>query len=148
MLSCVGYDHPWLCYDFANFCLLWISRIVLVYVFVPCLVSLILCFVSSLLCFVLVQQVLVFLWFSFFFHSFVLFPFAVLMTLFWSSILLFFLLSFVLFQVSFYLGWCLVSPWFGFVFILGDYVCFGLDWFCFLPIGFCFCFCLFSYFTF
>ena len=45
--------------------------------------------------------------------------------------------------MSFDLGWCLVSLWFGFVFILGDYVCFGLDWFGFLLLGFGFYFALY-----
>jgi len=61
------------------------------------------------------------------------------------GVLVFF--CFVVFSFSFDLGWCLASLWFGFVSILGDYVCCGLDWFHFLP-SFGFYFSLFSYFPF
>ena len=98
-----------------------------------CFVSLVLCFVQfSKFCFSLVQCLLIV-----FFGSL----FGVLVTLFWSSILFFFLLSFVSFYVYVGLVWDLVGRWFWFCVYFGEQVCYGLVWFdlfCFLGFAFCF----------
>ena len=135
MLNRVGYDHPWLCYDFVNICQLLISRIVssceysglfLYMLQFLSVASSILCFLSLVSCFVLVQQVLVFLWFNFCFIVSFCFLFGILvffvfvLYLAFLSFVFCFVLSFFWFSLGFRRSLVL------FCFYFGDYVCFGL----------------------